>query len=259
MIVQYSLRRNEGRAAHGLGDDHPDVAFLLQHVIHVLRALQAARAATVPGTVLGVGGWNVLRARQQRADVLPEDRLPPNRDRVQGGAVERVPHRQRLEAAGGHAGELERDADGGRASRGEQHFAERTRRPLGQPSRQLDGRDVRVPARAEGQGLHLLADCPDHVRVPEADLVHAVAVKVEEAPALQVFQPGALAAGQDVEAGGGERLVQEVPGVLLQPVLRVVVMLNLLPRLPARRDVELAFGTQAIEVAAFHCRVLRSS
>ena len=102
-------RRNVGRAAHGLGDDGADVAFLVQDVLHVLRALQAACAATVPGAVLGVGRRHVLRAGQQRTDVLAEDRLPADRDGVQGCAVERIPHRQRLESAGGHARELQGD------------------------------------------------------------------------------------------------------------------------------------------------------
>ena len=184
-----------------------------------------------------------------------KDRLPANRDRVQGRSVKRIPHRQRLEPTGGHAGELQGNADGACTPRREQHFVKRARCKLRQLSCQLDGRDVRVPARAEWQGFHLLADCLDHVWVSKAYLVHTVAVKVEESFALQVFQPGALAASQHIKTRGGERLMQKILRVLLQPIFRVLVKLFLVPRLPARRDVEFTFRTQPVKVGAFHCRI----
>ena len=75
-----------------------------------------------------IAGRHVLGARQQRADVAAEHRFAADRDRVERGAVEAVPHRDRLVPAGGDARELERHADRERAAGREQHLAERVGR-----------------------------------------------------------------------------------------------------------------------------------
>ena len=47
-------------------------------------------------------------------------------------------------------------------------------------------------------------------RMPEANLVHVVAVKVEIPSAFSVDEEAALAPFQHVQAGRGERLMQKV-------------------------------------------------
>ena len=49
-----------------------------------------------------------------------------------------------------------------------------------------------------------------------SDLVYAVAVKIHNAPPLQIFQVDALARVERVQAGRGQGLMQEIARVLLE-------------------------------------------
>ena len=69
-----------------------------------------------------------------------------------------------------------------------------TRRQLGQAAGEVDGALVSVAARAKRQGVELRLDRGHHARVTVADLVHAVAVEIEDAPALEVDDVAALGA-----------------------------------------------------------------
>src|SRR5262249_11668530 len=73
----------------------------------------------------------------------------------------------------------------------------------GQRSRELDGRQVRVAARAEAELVELRLHRGDHRGVAEAHLVGAVAVKVHVAAALEVLEGDPVRAPQHVEARRG--------------------------------------------------------
>jgi hypothetical protein len=83
----------------------------LQNVLDVVGAARVARAAAAEMAVARIAGLHVLGAGQERPDAAAEQRLAADRDGVERGAVERVPHRDRLVPAGGEARELERHAD----------------------------------------------------------------------------------------------------------------------------------------------------
>src|SRR5436190_1787000 len=68
----------------------------------------------------------------------------------------------------------------------------------------------------EWQFIKLRFDCGDDARIAETDLVHVVAVEIHIAAALQIFEVNALTTFQDVQAWSGQRLTQEIPGVLVQ-------------------------------------------
>jgi hypothetical protein len=76
------------------------------------------------------------------------------------------------------------------------------------------------------------------------ELVHAVAVEVHDAPAVERLQPDAGRRPQGVETRGGKRLVQEKARVLGKKDARRVIERALLPGLPPRRKVDVAFRGQ---------------
>ncbi len=229
-------------AAHGLDDHRGDVALLGQAVVDIVGAAQLAVAGTAEDAVPGVAGRHMLGPGQQRADAAAKRRLAADRDRIERRAVERVPHREGLVAAGGQPGKLERDADRGAAAGGQQQARAGHRRGLAQTARQLDRRPVGVAARAERQGRQRLAHRRQHRRVAVADLVHAVAVKVEDAPPGGVGQPRALRALQRIQAGRRQRRVQEPAGVLGEQLAGGGVEVRGLPGLPARAEVDVALA-----------------
>src|SRR2546425_633915 len=67
-----------------------------------------------------------------------------------------------------------------------------------------------------------------------------VPVEVEVAAALQVLEVAPLAPAEDVQAGRGERLAEEVLLVEGEPAAGLLVEALADPRLPARREVEVA-------------------
>ena len=105
---------------------------------------------------------------------------------------------------------------GDRTARREKHLAERAGRELGQAPCELDRRAVGVAARTERQHVELRLDGGDDTRMPVAKLVDAVAVKIEDAAAADVDKLGAAGAIEHIEAGGRERLVEEIARILVE-------------------------------------------
>ena len=155
------------------------------------------------GAAIRIGWRHVLGASQERADPSSELRLTTDRNSVEGSAVEGIPHRDRLVAAGGDAGELDRGAVGRRSGRGEQHSRQIAGGQFGQLAGQRDGRPIRVPARRERQLLQLLDDGRDDPGVAVPDLVDGVAVEIQIASTGGVGDPDALGSIEHVEAGRG--------------------------------------------------------
>lgn len=96
--------------------------------------------------------------------------------------------------------------------------------------------------------VELLTDGLEDVGMGEADLVDVIAVEIEDLAALPIGEGGALDVAQDIEAGGGEGLVEEIAGVLLEPVAGVVADMAGAPGLAARGKVEVAFGAEEVEI-----------
>ena len=88
--------------------------------------------------------------------------------------------------------------------------------------------------------VELRLDRLDHLRMREADLVNIVAVKIQEATALKVLDVGALAMGQDIEAGSRKRLVQKKAAILRQELPGFFVEILLYPFQPPGREVDVA-------------------
>src|SRR5439155_16315006 len=135
-------------------------------------------AVAIGAAVAGIGR-DVLGAGEKRPDpVRAEDVLAADAAGAEAGAMERVPERDRLESSGGEPGELQRDLDRIRAAGGEQHLAELARRDRGKLACQGDRRLVGEAARREREIVELRLDGSDEARMPIADMVHAVAVKI---------------------------------------------------------------------------------
>ena len=105
-----------------------------------------------------------------------------------------------------------------------------------------------VAPRTKRQRLQLLRDRGNHARVAEADLMHPVAVEIHDAPALVVLDVDAVTGAQHVEAGRRERLVQEIPGVFVEQRLRRFVEVVGGPGCPARREVQVAFRAEVVQI-----------
>ena len=224
-------------------DDHgADVLFLAEHVVEVFRALRVAGAAATEAAGGRVARRRVLGPRHERTHVLAEDRFAADRDGVERRPVETVPQRQRLVAAGRDARELQRHADRERAAGREQNLAQRVGRERGEPRGEIDGGLVRVPAGREGQGVELALDRRHHVRMAVAHLMDVVAVEIHDAAAFDVGEPHALAGGERVEAGRGQRLMQEDLGVGVEQCPRGGVHVRLLELAAQRRGVDVALG-----------------
>ena len=184
----------------------------------------------------------MLRTREQGADILAEQRLAADRDRIKVSAVERVPHRDCLVPAGGVAGELERHADGGRAAGGEQHLAGLDRAQLDQPASEIDCCPVGVPPRAERQRIQLGLDRRHDPGVAVADLMDAVAVEIEDSAALLVGEPAAGGSLRHIQAGRRQGLAQEPALVLGQRLPRRLIQMARGPGSPCGRQVAVALG-----------------
>ena len=156
--------------------------------------------------------------------------------------MERIPHGNGFVTAGGSPGELDGHPDGAGSTRGKQHLIERARREFGQLLGQRDCGDVRVATRAERKLVHLRDDSLDYARVSKAGLMHVVAMKVQDAPALKILDRGPGAARKNIQTRRGQRLPKEVLGVLLEPGASLRIDIGLRPSLTMGRDVEVAFA-----------------
>ena len=228
-------------AADGLDDDGPDVLFLAEHVVEILGAPQIAGRAAAKAATARIAGRRMLGSGQERPDAFAKDGLPSDRDRVEGCAVKRIPQRERLVAAGGQAGELQGHADGKRSAGCKQDFPERFRRQGNQARGKLHRGGVGEPARREGQSVELALDGCHYPWMPVTDLVHVVAVKIHDPATLAIFEPDAFGGGEGIEAGGRERLVEEVFGVGVEERARPAMDVGGLEGAAQRRKIGVAF------------------
>jgi len=174
----------------------------------------------------------MLRTRQQRPDVLTEKGFTAERDGVKGGPVKGLPHGEGLEAAGGHPCQFEGHADGAGAARGQENLGISHRGKGREPFAQFDRRSIAVTARAKRQVMHLLDHRLHHPRVAVADLMGAVAVKIEEGSALHIGKAGTRGPGENIEAGRRQALAQKDPLVAFKEAAGGDVDMFFLP-LPA--------------------------
>jgi hypothetical protein len=70
-------------------------------------------------------------------------------------------------------------------------------------------------------------------------------MEVHDAAAFHVGQPDPFGFGECVEAGGRQRLVEKRVGVTIEPGARRLADVRGLPRAPARREVDVAFGNES--------------
>ena len=122
-------------------------------------------------------------------------------------------------------------------------------------ARQRGCRRVGVAARAERQGLHFARDRRDHARMAVSQLVHAVAVEVEDASPVDVGQHRALRPHDLGQARRRQRLSQEVALVLVERGARPLAQGDA-PRRARRRHVPFAFARR--QSGIFHLAGARS-
>jgi hypothetical protein len=115
---------------------------------------------------------------------------------------------------------------------------------LGETFGELDGGEVGVTAGAEGEFAQLAGDGLDDVGMAEADLVHVIAVEIEDVSALGVLEGSALATTEDIQTGSRERLVNEPARVFLERAAGGVVQVGFRPTGAVGRDVEIALGLE---------------
>ena len=101
-LLPKTNRRDNGRASGGLCDHGRDVALFAQDILDIIGAFQRAVILASPKTSVTVRRWNVLSPGQQRADVFAKNAFSTHGDGIERGAVERIPHRDRLEPARRH-------------------------------------------------------------------------------------------------------------------------------------------------------------
>ena len=74
--------------------------------------------------------------------------------------------------------------------------------------------------------------------------MHIITVKIHDAPPLDVGEPDALASNERIQAGGRQRLVQEMLAVGIDERTRFGVQVFGFPRAAQRREVDIAFGCE---------------
>ena len=143
-----------------------------------------------------------------------------------------------------------RAADGGGPARREQHTVQISRGDFTQALGKFNGPLAGVTARAKAEFIKLMFDGSNDAGMPEADLMHVVAMEVEITPAFDVFNPRALSLRQRVEARCRKALMQEVTRVGFEQRLRPRPDVFGSPDVATRREVHIAFRGEMIEVVA---------
>ena len=118
--------------------------------------------------------------------------------------------------AGGVTGEFERHGNRRGAARGEENLVEVAGRGLNETARKRRCGRIGETARTEGQGFHFAADRGDDLWMAVAELMDAVAVKIEDAPTVDVGQNGALGAHDRCKTGRRQRLAEKITLVLVE-------------------------------------------
>ena len=89
----------------------------------------------------------MLRPRKKRSDAAAKHRFAADRNCVEGGAVEGIPHRYGLEATRGDAGQFQSHTDGYCAGWREKNLLEPIRRELHESPCQFHRRSIGVASR----------------------------------------------------------------------------------------------------------------
>ena len=154
------------RAADGLGNHGGDVALFFHDIFDIIGAglITTAAVCAAEYTAVFVGQRRMLGSGQQRTHVPAEDGFAVDGNGVQGGAVKRIPHGDRFVAAGGQAGQFQRDADGFSTAGAEQKFVEIAGCNGSQFFGQIHGNPVGIAAGAERQLIQLFFDSPPRPR-----------------------------------------------------------------------------------------------
>jgi hypothetical protein len=161
-----------------------------------------------------------------------------------------------LVPSGGVTGELQRHGDSGRAARGEEDLGEGGRGKFDQSAGEVDRRPIGVAARAEGQTVKFGLDRRHDLWMAVAELMHAVAMEVEDCPTFNVEEQSPLGPFNDVEAWRRKRLVDEIALVIVEQSSRFGVQ-SRAPGAAQGRAIDVAFGGRGI--VRRHGRSPRSS
>src|SRR5438034_8973649 len=86
--------------------------------------------------------------------------------------------------------------------------------------------------------------------------MYIVAVAVEVATTFGVLNPRALAGLERVQAGRGERLMQEISCILIEQALCFHGDISCGPGPALRRKIQVAFGSEAVEVLDWRGRIV---
>ena len=76
--------------------------------------------------------------------------------------------------------------------------------------------------------------------------MHVVAVKIEELLSLPIYNLRATTTSQKVQTGRGERLVQEILSIFIEPVACFGVDILRGPGCSVWRDIEITFGLELV-------------
>ena len=133
----------------------------------------------------------------------------------------------------------------------EKHPFQIPRRQFGKFLRQLDGWNIRVTPGAEGKLLHLAGDGLNHPRMAKPDLMNVVAVEIQHIACWR-SDVRAIATLQHIQTRRGQRLVQKIFRVLIQPMACFGVDV-FGDRSAPRRQIQVAFGFKLLGLR--DCRV----
>ena len=144
------------------------------------------------------------------------------------------------------AGKLQGNPHHLAAAGGEQHPVEIAGGQFGQSAGAVDGNLMGVAAGCKRQIGELLLHRGHHVRMTVAQLMDAVAVKIEVTLARYAGQPAPLRALKQIQTGGGECLMEKVAAILRQSGLYIFALARPPARPPlAEVDIPFAVGAAA--------------
>ncbi|MNO45871.1 hypothetical protein D3C76_361480 [compost metagenome] len=230
--------------ADGLGDKGTDPPLLLDDVLQIIGVVQVVPLPAIPDAAIAGGGWNALHPGHQGAHAGAKAGLAAHRDGIEGGTVKGIPQGHHLAVAGDKAGELERNAHHLAAAGGEQHPVEIAGGQFGQGAGTVDSDLMGVAAGRERQIGELLLHRGHHLGVTVAQLMDAVAVKIEVTRARYAGQPASLRALKQIQTGGGEGLMEKVAAILRQSSLYIFALTRP-PACPPLAEVDIPFAVGA--------------